>query len=56
MTVTLPEITHYTYRVTWSAEDAEFVGTCLEFPSPVPGSRPPRTRPFTASATWCPRS
>ena len=33
MTVTLPETTHYTYRVTWSAEDAEFVGTCLEFPS-----------------------
>jgi len=33
MTVTVPEITHYTYRVTWSAEDAEFVGTCLEFPS-----------------------
>ena len=33
MTVTGPEITHYTYRVTWSAEDAEFVGTCLEFPS-----------------------
>ena len=33
MTVTLPEITHYTYRVTWSDEDAEFVGTCLEFPS-----------------------
>ncbi len=33
MTVTLPDITHYTYRVTWSAEDAEFVGTCLEFPS-----------------------
>ncbi len=30
MTVTLPEITHYTYRVTWSAEDAEFVA---EFPS-----------------------
>lgn len=29
----LPEPTHYTYRVTWSAEDAEFVGTCLEFPS-----------------------
>ena len=33
MTVTVPEITHYTYRVTWSAEDAKFVGTCLEFPS-----------------------
>lgn len=23
----------YTYRVTWSAEDEEFVGTCAEFPS-----------------------
>lgn len=33
MTTTLPEVTHYTYRVTWSEEDAEFVGTCLEFPS-----------------------
>jgi len=33
MTTTLPDITHYTYRVTWSAEDGEFVATCLEFPS-----------------------
>lgn len=33
MTGTLPDITHYTYLVTWSAEDSEFVGTCLEFPS-----------------------
>lgn len=24
---------HYTYRVTWSPEDEEFVGTCVEFPS-----------------------
>jgi len=24
---------HYTYRVTWSAEDGEFVGLCTEFPS-----------------------
>lgn len=24
---------HYTYRVTWSAEDGEFVGLCAEFPS-----------------------
>lgn len=24
---------HYTYRVTWSAEDDEYVATCLEFPS-----------------------
>ncbi|MBI4742619.1 MAG: type II toxin-antitoxin system HicB family antitoxin [Betaproteobacteria bacterium] len=26
-------IDHYTYRVTWSAEDAEHVGLCVEFPS-----------------------
>jgi len=24
---------HYTYRVSWSEEDQEFVGTCFEFPS-----------------------
>lgn len=23
----------YTYRVTWSEEDSEYVGLCLEFPS-----------------------
>ena len=23
---------HYTYRITWSAEDEEFVGLCAEFP------------------------
>jgi predicted HicB family RNase H-like nuclease len=28
-----PEITHYTYRVTWSAEDQEYAATCAEFPS-----------------------
>lgn len=27
------DITHYTYRVSWSAEDGEYVATCLEFPS-----------------------
>ncbi|QQS01647.1 MAG: toxin-antitoxin system HicB family antitoxin [Austwickia sp.] len=27
------DIAHYGYRVTWSAEDQEFVGTCLELPS-----------------------
>jgi predicted RNase H-like HicB family nuclease len=29
-------VTHgdkYTYRVTWSEEDAEYVGLCAEFPS-----------------------
>jgi len=24
---------HHTYRVTWSPEDAEYVGLCAEFPS-----------------------
>ncbi|MDE2873166.1 MAG: toxin-antitoxin system HicB family antitoxin, partial [Gemmatimonadota bacterium] len=33
---------HYTYRITWSAEDGEQVGLCAEFPSlswlaPTPG-------------------
>ena len=27
------KVDHYTYRVTWSAEDDENVGTCAEFPS-----------------------
>ena len=26
-------IEHYTYRVTWSAEDGEYVGLCAELPS-----------------------
>lgn len=32
-TVPRPEVSHYTYRVTWSAEDGEFLATCAEFPS-----------------------
>lgn len=24
---------HYTYRVTWSVDDQEYVGLCVEFPS-----------------------
>ena len=24
---------HYTYRVTWSEDDGEYVGLCIEFPS-----------------------
>jgi len=27
------DVSHYTYRVTWSSEDAEFVATSPEFPS-----------------------
>lgn len=27
------QIDHYTYRVTWSAEDNEHIGLCAEFPS-----------------------
>ena len=35
-------IHHYTYRITWSAEDGEHLGRCAEFPSlswlaPTPG-------------------
>ena len=26
-------IDHFTYRVTWSEEDQEYVGLCAEFPS-----------------------
>ena len=26
-------IDRYTYRVTWSAEDGEYIGLCAEFPS-----------------------
>lgn len=33
MTTITPDVTHYSYRVTWSAEDEEFVATCIEFPS-----------------------
>jgi predicted HicB family RNase H-like nuclease len=29
----MPDPTHYTYRVTWSAEDSEHVATVAEFPS-----------------------
>lgn len=28
-----PKADHFTYRVTWSAEDREHVGLCVEFPS-----------------------
>ena len=27
------KIDHYTYRVTWSPDDSEHVGLCIEFPS-----------------------
>lgn len=32
-TVVAPEVSHYAYRVVWSAEDQEFVATCAEYPS-----------------------
>ena len=28
-----PDVSHYTYRVAWSADDREFVASCAEFPS-----------------------
>lgn len=27
------DVGHYTYRVSWSVEDREYVGSCVEFPS-----------------------
>ncbi len=33
MSETSIDITRYTYRVTWSVEDEEYVATCLELPS-----------------------
>lgn len=33
MSATTPDVTHYGYRVTWSSEDEQFAGTCVEFPS-----------------------
>ena len=33
MSKMMVDVTRYTYRVTWSVEDEEFVATCLEFPS-----------------------
>lgn len=32
-TVAPVEVSHYAYRVTWSAVDNEFLATCAEFPS-----------------------
>jgi predicted HicB family RNase H-like nuclease len=32
-TAAQPDVSHYTYRVTWSADDGEFLATCAEFPS-----------------------
>ncbi len=29
----LPSADHYTYRLAWSAKDAEFIATVVEFPS-----------------------
>src|SRR6186713_517756 len=29
----MKQVDHYTYRVTWSEEDQEFVGLCAEFSS-----------------------
>lgn len=33
MTTAQIDPAHYTYRVTWSAEDGEYVAACLELPS-----------------------
>jgi predicted HicB family RNase H-like nuclease len=33
MSQTMIDVTRYTYRVTWSVEDNEYVASCLELPS-----------------------
>lgn len=33
MSIARVDVSHYTYRVTWSSEDEEFVATCAELPS-----------------------
>lgn len=33
MSTTMIDTARYTFRVTWSVEDDEFVATCVEFPS-----------------------
>lgn len=33
MTEQMVDVAHYTYRVSWSPDDSEFVGTCVELPS-----------------------
>ena len=38
-TETRVDVSHYTYRVAWSAEDGEFVATCLELPLAVVAGR-----------------
>ncbi len=40
----------YTYRVTWSDEDGEYVGLCAEFPSL--SWQPAQKRRFWGSAGW----
>src|ERR1039457_5270707 len=47
---TMPDPTHYTYRVAWSVEDGEHVATVAEFPSlswlaPTPADTPWARRP-----------
>jgi len=33
VTKLITQIDYYTYRITWSEEDKEYVGLCAEFPS-----------------------
>ena len=38
-----PNTDRYTYRITWSEDDSEFVGLCVEFPSLSWLARSPET-------------
>ena len=45
-------LNYYTYRVTWSQEDEEFVGLCAEFPSLSWLGVLPKTKPSPESGRW----
>ena len=40
------DIDHYTYRVTWSPEDGEYLALCAEFPALARG---------VSALAWCER-
>jgi len=35
MSQTITDTARYSFHVTWSPEDAEFIATCVEFPTHV---------------------
>jgi hypothetical protein len=48
----MPDATHYTYRVTWSAEDGEHVATVAQFPSLSGHPRNRSRNGHTRASSW----